>query len=118
MPIVKFHENTTARKGLTYSKMTKYILLCENSEKYMCEFIRQREVSKTQKNPYHYMLDWFKVTFPHYNEQAEFNADGQIIVTTADYLTETEEKIAYSPLRQRAQNRSKATSASSVPIFG
>lgn len=63
MPIVKFHENTTARKGLTYSKMTKYILLCENSEKYMCEFIRQREVSKTQKNPYHYMLDWFKVTF-------------------------------------------------------
>ena len=94
MPIVKYRENTTARKGLTYSKMTKYILLCENSEKYMCEFIRQREVSKTQKNPYHYMLDWFKVTFPHYNEQAEFNADGQIIVTTADYLTEAEEKIA------------------------
>ena len=43
---------------------------------------------------YHYMLDWFKGTFPHYNEQAEFNADGQIIVTTADYLTETEEKAA------------------------
>ena len=34
MPIVKFHENTTARKGLTYSKMTKYILLCENSDKF------------------------------------------------------------------------------------
>lgn len=94
MPIVKFRENTTARKGLTYSKMTKYILLCENSEKYMCEFIRQREVSKTQKNPYYYMLDWFKITFPHYNEQAEFNADGQIIVTTADYLTETEKQSA------------------------
>ena len=94
MPIVKYRENTTTRKGLTYSKMTKYILLCENSEKYMCEFIRQREVSKTQKNPYYYMLDWFKITFPHYNEQAEFNADGQIIVTTADYLTETEKQSA------------------------
>ena len=29
MPIVKFRENTTARKGLTYSKMTKYIKYLE-----------------------------------------------------------------------------------------
>ena len=94
MPIVKFRENTGSRKGLTYSKMSKYILLCENSDKYMREFIRQREVSKTQKNPYHYVLDWFKATFPHYNEQAEFNNDGKIIVTSADYLTETEDQVA------------------------
>ena len=25
MPIVKYRENTTARKGLTYSKMTQYM---------------------------------------------------------------------------------------------
>lgn len=94
MPIVKFRENTTHRKGLTYSKMTKYILMCENSEKYMCEFIRQREVSKSQTNGYHYVLKWFHNTFPNYNEQAEFNEKGEIIITSADYLTETEEQSA------------------------
>ena len=88
MPIVKFRENTTVRKGLTYSKMTKYIACCENSEQHMREFVWQREVSKSKDAPYQYMLNWFHNTFPQYNEQAELNADGKVIVLPVDYLTE------------------------------
>ena len=94
MPIVKFRENTTARKGLTYSKMTKYISCCENSEQHMREFVWQREVSKSKENSYQYMLNWFHSTFPQYNEQAELNADGKVIVLPADYLTENKNEQA------------------------
>lgn len=86
MPIVKYRENTTARKGLTYSKMTKYISCCENSEQHMREFVWQREISKSQDNPYQYMVNWFNNTFPQYGEQAELNDDGKVIVQSADEL--------------------------------
>ena len=88
MPIVKYRENTTARKGLTYSKMTKYISCCENSEQHMREFVWQREVSKSSENPYQYMVNWFNNSFPKYGEQAELNAEGKVIVLPADYLEE------------------------------
>ncbi len=94
MPIVKYRENTTARKGLTYTKMTKYISCCENSEQHMREFVWQREVSKSKENAYQYMLNWFHETFPQYNEQAELNADGKVIVLPADYLAETNKATA------------------------
>ncbi len=94
MPIVKYRENTTARKGLTYTKMTKYISCCENSEQHMREFVWQREVSKSKENAYQYMLNWFHETFPQYNEQAELNADGKVIVLPSDYLTETNKATA------------------------
>lgn len=88
MPIVKYRENTTARKGLTYSKMTQYISCCENSEQHMQEFVWQREVSKSDDNPYQYMVNWFHNTFPQYGKQAELNAEGKVIVLPADYLEE------------------------------
>ena len=54
----------------------------------MREFVWQREVSKSDDNPYQYMVNWFHNTFPQYGKQAELNAEGKVIVLPADYLEE------------------------------
>ncbi len=86
-------KETKARKNekITYAKMIQYISCVENSSFYMAQFEAVREESKSKNNPYNRVLEWFKDTFPCFHELPEFNANNEIIVAPADYLTEISE---------------------------
>ena len=54
-------------KNLTYKNMREHIETY-NDEELMKEFERVLVRSKVQVNPYKYVVNWFKATFPNYKE--------------------------------------------------
>lgn len=70
MEIRTVKKNTQSEKyckNLTYKNMEKHIETF-NDEKLMQEFEKVLVRSKVQVNPYKYVVNWFKATFPNYKE--------------------------------------------------
>lgn len=66
-------------KNLTYKNMREHIETFEKEDKekkLMEEFETILILSKVQVNPYKYVVNWFKATFPNYKEiQKSFNKE-------------------------------------------
>ena len=70
MEIRTVKKNTQSEKyckNLTYKNMEEHIETF-NDENLMDEFKKELVRSKVQVNPYKYMVNWFKATFPNYKE--------------------------------------------------
>ena len=77
-------------KGLTYNKMERYILLCENPNEKLLEFIKVKELARTQSNPHNFVCKWFLQQYPEYKEMPTLK-DGKIVPSSATEPTETKE---------------------------
>ena len=66
---------------LTYRKMEKYISCLDEAEGYLTMFRQVKETAKSQNNPYLYVQNWFKATFPNYNEVPELTPDFKVVAT-------------------------------------
>ena len=67
---ISSNPNKKTNKNLTYKKMEMFIetIACDDKEvkKLIGEMNKIKKVSQIQKNPYKYVLDWFKATYPDY----------------------------------------------------
>ena len=92
MEIKKVNKNTQSEKyckNLTYKNMEEHIETFDD-KKLMEEFKKELVRSKVQVNPYKYMVNWFKATFPNYKEiQKSFDKE-----TEAENTSNQELKIA------------------------
>ena len=82
-------ENKSNRSTPTYKQMEKYISCVEGSEVYAIRFETIKEASKSMSNPYKATLEWFRETFPHYEETPQFNEKGEILVHHDENKKET-----------------------------
>lgn len=77
-------------KSLSYDKMRKHIACLTDADTYFKEFEAVRKVSKGQKNPYRYVLNWFEARFPNHSGIPEFDNHFSLINTPADYSEDDE----------------------------
>jgi len=86
---IKLATKKRGKKGhMSYDKMQKFIDCLSDAKVYRDEFDAVRKVSKGQKNPYRYVLNWFEHRFPNYDGIPEFDEDFQVINTPANYDSE------------------------------
>lgn len=57
---------------LTYRKMEKYISCLDDAEGYLAMFQQVKETAMGMNNPYLFVQNWFKATFPNYDEVPQF----------------------------------------------
>ena len=62
-------------KGLSYTKMEKYINCHENAPELMVAFKGVKEIAKAQNSPHNYVCKWFLTQFPYYKEIPTLNND-------------------------------------------
>ncbi len=72
----------TPFKGLTYNKMERYILLCENANEKLLDFIKVKELARTQSNPHNFVCKWFLQQYPEYIKMPALK-EGKIVSSTA-----------------------------------
>ena len=77
-------------KSLSYDKMRKHIACLTDADTYFKEFEAVRKVSKGQKNPYRYVLNWFEARFPNHSKVPEFDSNFSLINTPANYSEDDE----------------------------
>lgn len=69
---IKKNSDKETNKNLTYKNMGIYIKEQENADELLKEFEKQKRLSKVQKSPYKYVLEWFKQTFENYDSYQDF----------------------------------------------
>jgi len=69
---IKKNSDKETNKNLTYKNMEIYIKEQENADELLKEFEKQKRLSKVQKSPYKYVLEWFKQTFENYDSYQDF----------------------------------------------
>ena len=69
---------------LTYKKMEKYISCLKEAEGYLTMFRQVKETAKGTNNPYLYVQNWFKATFPNYDAIPELTPEFKIVATPAN----------------------------------
>ncbi len=57
---IKKNPDKDSYKNLTYANMETYINELENKDALLAEFTRQKRMAVIAKNPYRYVLNWFK----------------------------------------------------------
>lgn len=69
-------KNNNSNLNLTYKNMEIYIK--DEKPELLKEFVKIKNISKIQRSPYNYVLNWFKKQFPEFapNEDEE-NAENQ-----------------------------------------
>lgn len=81
--VQKPKKGTKPHFQLTYKKMEKYISCLDEAEGYLAMFQQVKETAKGTNNPYLYVQNWFKATFPNYDEVPELTPDFRIVATPA-----------------------------------
>lgn len=70
---IKKNPNKDSYKNLTYGNMIAYINELDNASELLKEFDRQKKMAVIAKNPYRYVLNWFKsACFDNEHEFVEF----------------------------------------------
>lgn len=76
----------STKNNLTYAKMTRYLNCLQNAEAHLKTFDAMCEVSKAQPSPYNFVRNWFKETYPDYNNpMPKFDAHGKIVCKIIDF---------------------------------
>lgn len=65
---IKKKDDKKSTKNMTYENMETYISIQKDAKKLLEEYKKQKQLSKIQTSPYHYMVEWFKNTFENYAE--------------------------------------------------
>lgn len=89
---VRTRKNPSSR--LTYDKMVKYLSCQPNAAVLLNMFTNTREQSKSQRNPYLYVKEWFLSVCPDYEEFPRFDKDGNIIARNIVHVSTSEHVIA------------------------
>lgn len=79
--------NTTIknpRKGLTFAKMERYILLHDNADELLLAFSTVKAIGDLQPNKYEYVYKWFISQFPNYTDLPEFR-NGKLVASVIDF---------------------------------
>lgn len=66
--IIERYKTHKVKKGLTFAKMENHIKNTANADEMMKRFERVKQLSKSQKNPYKYVLEWFHDNYPKFAE--------------------------------------------------
>ncbi len=69
---IKKNPNKKTTLNLKYENMETFIDEQENNEILKAEFEKVKRMSKVQKSPYNYVLDWFKKKFKGYESYETF----------------------------------------------
>jgi len=82
-------------KGLSYSRMEKYINCHENANELLVAFKGIKEVAKAQSYPHNYVCKWFLTQFPDYKEIPTLHNDKiaavEVVTLTKDRTIATKE---------------------------
>ena len=89
---VRTRKNLSSR--LTYDKMVKYLSWKPNAAVLLNMFTNTREQSKSQRNPYLYVKEWFLSVCPDYEEFPCFDKDGNIIARNTASVSASERAVA------------------------
>ncbi len=83
-PVIKSSskKKNAARERLSYQQMINYIDCLPDHDNWMCKYEQVRHLSKSQKNKYGYVLNWFLETFPDYSKLPSFDENGTLRYTT------------------------------------
>jgi len=69
---IKKNPNKKTNKNLTFKNIELYISIQDNSEELFKEYENVRAISKLQKSPYNFIVDWFKKKFEGYDSYEQF----------------------------------------------
>ena len=69
---IKKNPDKKTTKNLKYENMETFIDEQENAEILKAEFEKVKKMSKVQKSPYDYVLEWFKNKFKNYESYDAF----------------------------------------------
>lgn len=75
--IIERYKAHKAKKGLNFVKMENHIKNTANADEMMKRFEKVKQLSKSQKNPYKYVLEWFHDNYPKF---AEHPVDDEVSV--------------------------------------
>ena len=79
-PLRKLNHDAENRIPLIkFEKMARYIALLDDAEEMMDEFDEVRRVAQSQKSPRRYVNEWFRRTFPRYEDMPEFDDGGCVV---------------------------------------
>ena len=81
--IIERYKPHTGTKGLKFAQMENYIIHTRDADAMLKQFETVKQLSKSQKNPYKYVLDWFNINYPNFTEQPEFDDEGYVKVEAA-----------------------------------
>lgn len=65
--------------------MEQYISCLNEAEGYLAMFRQVKETAKGTNNPYLYVQNWFKATFPNYDTIPELTPDFRIVASPVNY---------------------------------
>lgn len=72
--------------------MATYISLLDDAETMMDEFDAIRKCAKSQKSPRKYVNEWFRKTFPRYEDVPELDEENRINPQSQGSLKNKEER--------------------------
>lgn len=72
-------EKATRKARLSYEMMEAFICRMPDAEKNYEDFTRTKLRSVAEKNPYKYVLSWFKKQFPFYDKLTETTKEGKLV---------------------------------------
>ena len=88
---IKKNPNKDSYKNLTYANMETYINELDNKDTLLADFNKQKKLAVIAKNPYRYVLNWFKTAcFENEKEFTEFRK----AIALVDSVEESEMAIA------------------------
>lgn len=93
--------NNRTTKGLTYEKMERYIRLFENANELIIEFSTIKAAARAYANPYNFVLRWFMMQFPCYNDMPVIH-NGKLL---------TEQIISYDSFEGLQENKQLESAA-------
>lgn len=94
---IKKNPNKKTTLNLKYENMETFIDVQENKDILKAEFEKVKIMSKVQKNPYRYVLDWFEMKFKGYESFETF-------VKNVEEQREAEKKNAETPELKAVSN--------------
>ena len=85
MPIRIVSASSRKQSSLSYQQMIKHIECLADAEEYMAEFEAVRRLSRGERNPYRYVLQWYEKRFPNHSAVPEFDDQLKLINTPDHY---------------------------------
>jgi len=114
--VIKRYAAHKVRKGLTFAKMANYIKQTRDAATMLKRFESVKLLSRSQKNPYKYVLEWFTDNYPNYSEQPDFDKDGFVIVKALDENhTQNDAENAENTISKLAEEPTENTAKTQLP---
>lgn len=115
--VIERYKTHKTKKGLTFAQMENHIKHSTNKDKMLEQFGKVKELSKSQKNPYKYVKDWFTKHYANYADQPEFDENNlakvKAAAPAAEKHTENDGSTAKNTVSKMAEGTEKTHDISS-----